>query len=179
MSGTIGTTANRAIDPAAKVNMLRSLLAESRPSEFYKDIEFVSLVLDLPHDLGPSAKVTSIAFLEEMLACRPEVFNLGAEWSLSVLPDLARSRRLRQPRHRFCYHREQKDRSGRRSASSFAHHRDRGRDRDAGAGCGCCTTLCRNDADHSPQGLAARRRTGSGCCPIFRGRHPPPCRRRC
>ena len=70
----------RAVDPAAKVNMLRTLLAESRPPEFYKDLEFVSLVLDLQRDLSPNGEETSLSFFEEMLASHPDVFNLGAEW---------------------------------------------------------------------------------------------------
>lgn len=70
----------RSTDSAVKINMLRNLLAESHAPQVYKDIEFVSLVLDLPRDLGPSGEETSLAFLEEMLASRPDVFNLGAEW---------------------------------------------------------------------------------------------------
>jgi hypothetical protein len=69
-----------ASDSATKVNMLRTLLAESHAPQVYKDIEFVSLVLDLPRDLGPNEEETSLAFLEDMLASRPDVFNLGAEW---------------------------------------------------------------------------------------------------
>jgi len=67
-------------DSAAKVNMLRTLLVESHPPQLYRDIEFVSLVLDLWRDLGPNAEQKSLVFLEEMLASRPDVFNLGAEW---------------------------------------------------------------------------------------------------
>jgi hypothetical protein len=71
----------RAAAPMAKLDMLRALLAEDRPPAFYKDIEFASVVLDLPHgDLAPDANAAYIPFLEELFAGRPDVFNLGAEW---------------------------------------------------------------------------------------------------
>jgi len=65
---------------AGKLDMLRAILAENHPPEFYTDIEFVSVVLEIPRDLGHEDHEVYIVFLEEMLASRPEVFSLGAEW---------------------------------------------------------------------------------------------------
>ena len=60
--------------------MLRALLAEDHPVEFYTDIEFVTVVLEAPRDVCDEENGAYIAFLEEMFTCRPEVFNLGADW---------------------------------------------------------------------------------------------------
>lgn len=70
----------RGVSLADRLDMLRALLAEDHPAEFYTDIEFVSAVLEAPRDLGDEDNGAYIAFLEEMLARRPEVFNLGADW---------------------------------------------------------------------------------------------------
>ena len=60
--------------------MLRALLAEDHPPEFYTDIEFVTVALEARRDLGDEDSGAFIAFLEEMFTCRPAVFNLGADW---------------------------------------------------------------------------------------------------
>lgn len=60
--------------------MLRAVLAENHPPEFYTDIEFVNLILEVPHDLDQNEHDAYIALLEEMLASRPDVFHLGADW---------------------------------------------------------------------------------------------------
>ena len=60
--------------------MLRALLAEDHPPEFYSNIEFVSAVLEAPRYPSDENGGAYVAFLEEMLASRPEVFNLGADW---------------------------------------------------------------------------------------------------
>ena len=66
-------------DPAVKLDMIRALLAEDRPAEFYSYLDFVTPVLDLRRDLGPDSEETFLAFLEEILASRPDVFSLGAD----------------------------------------------------------------------------------------------------
>jgi len=70
----------RDANPVTKCAMLRVLLTEEHPPEFYKDLGFTSLVLDLPDDPGPDGNGSAIAFLEELLSSRPGLFNLGAEW---------------------------------------------------------------------------------------------------
>jgi hypothetical protein len=66
--------------PTGKLDMVRALLAEDRPAAFYADLEFVSLILELPRDLGPDSDATYLTFLEELLTWRPDVFALGAGW---------------------------------------------------------------------------------------------------
>ena len=65
---------------AGKLDMLRAVLVENHPPEFYADIELVNVILELPGALGQGDHETYIAFLEETFASRPEVFNLGADW---------------------------------------------------------------------------------------------------
>lgn len=65
---------------ADRLDMLRALLAEDHPPEFYTDIEFVSAVLEAPRYVDDADDAAYIAFLEEMFTRRPEVFNLGVDW---------------------------------------------------------------------------------------------------
>jgi len=60
--------------------MLRALLAEDHPLEFFADIEFVSAVLEAPRYVDDGDHRAYVVFLEEMFSRRPEVFNLGADW---------------------------------------------------------------------------------------------------
>ena len=68
---------------AGRLDMLRALLAEDHAPEFYTDIEFVSAVLEAPE--GRTGEDAYIAFLEEMLTRRPEVFKLGEDWIVRQL----------------------------------------------------------------------------------------------
>lgn len=62
-----------------QIDLLRGLLAEDRPPEFYTDLEFVGTVLALqPKDANE--RDLHYAFLDEMYASRPDVFGLGADW---------------------------------------------------------------------------------------------------
>ncbi len=65
---------------AGRLDMLRALLAEGHPPGFYTDIEFVSTVLEAARYPSEEDNGAYTAFLEEMLARRPEVFKLGADW---------------------------------------------------------------------------------------------------
>lgn len=69
-----------ASEPAAKLDMLRALLAEDRPAEFYGDMDFVGAVLEFPGGTSEDAEASHTAFLEELFASRPGVFILGAAY---------------------------------------------------------------------------------------------------
>jgi hypothetical protein len=70
---------------AERLDMLRALLAEDHPPEFYEDIEFVGTVLEAPRHTDVDDNGAYIEFLEEMHTRRPEVFNLGADWFVRAM----------------------------------------------------------------------------------------------
>jgi hypothetical protein len=63
-----------------KLDMLRALLAEDHPPEFYTKMGFFDALSDADRNLSDEEYITYIAFLEELRATRADVFALDAQW---------------------------------------------------------------------------------------------------